>query len=157
MNTDRARGSLPGIGEETREVVMPNGKSEVVHTYGWYLRKLIADTKAKGATPIVLSLTVRNIWQDGRVERGSGKFGEWAAAVAASQSVAFVDLTRIVADQYEKLGQQNVAALFAADHTHTSPQGAERGSFLRDQGCFEVGRRTAAARTAARRRCRLHA
>jgi rhamnogalacturonan acetylesterase len=38
LNTDRARGSLPGLGEETREVVMPNGKSEVVHTYGWYMR-----------------------------------------------------------------------------------------------------------------------
>src|SRR6267154_1489262 len=61
LNTDRARGSLPGIGDETREVVMPDGKSEVVHTYGYYLRKFVDDTRARRATPILLSLTVRNI------------------------------------------------------------------------------------------------
>jgi len=125
LNTDRARGSLPGLGEETREVVMPSGKNEVVHTYGWYLRRLVNDTKAKGATPILLSLTVRNIWNEGRVELGSGKFGEWAAATAKSEGVAFVDLTTIVADQYEKLGETSVRELFATDHTHTSPKGAE--------------------------------
>ena len=125
LNTDRARGSLPGLGEETKEVVMPNGKSEVVHTYGWYMRKLINDARAKGATPIVLSLTVRNIWKDGRVEHGPGKFGQWAAEIATSQGVLFIDLTTIVADRYEKLGEESVKELFATDHTHTSPKGAE--------------------------------
>jgi lysophospholipase L1-like esterase len=128
LNTDRARGSLPGLGEETKEVVMPNGKTEVVHTFGWYMRKFVGDAKAKGAVPIVLSLTVRNIWKDGHVERGSGKFGEWAEAVARSEGVAFIDLTTIVADQYEKLGQENVKELFATDHTHTSPKGAEQNA-----------------------------
>jgi rhamnogalacturonan acetylesterase len=124
LNTDRARGSLPGIGDETREVVMPDGKSEVVHTYGYYLRKFVDDTRAKRATPIVLSLTVRNIWIAGKVERGAGKFREWAKAVALSQDVDFIDLTMIVADAYEKLGEEQVKELFATDHTHTSPQGA---------------------------------
>jgi len=125
LNTDRARGSLPGIGAEVKEVVMPSGKNEVVHTYGWYLRKLVEDARAKGATPIVLSLTVRNIWQDGLVEHGPGKFGQWAAEVATAENAAFVDLTTIVADQYQKLGEQSVKELFATDHTHTSPKGAE--------------------------------
>jgi lysophospholipase L1-like esterase len=125
LNTDRARGSLPGLSEETREVVMPSGKNEVVHTFGWYMRKFINDAKAKGATPIVLSLTVRNIWKDGKVERGPGHFGQWAADLATSQGVAFVDLTTIVADEYERLGQESVKELFATDHTHTSPKGAE--------------------------------
>ncbi len=126
VNTDRARGSLPGIGEETQEIESINTKQrEVVHTFGWYMRKFIADTKAKGATPIVLSLTVRNIWKDGKVERGSGKFGQWAAEVTKSQGVAFVDLTTIVANRYEELGEEKVKELFATDHTHTSPAGAE--------------------------------
>jgi rhamnogalacturonan acetylesterase len=125
LNTDRARGSLAGLGEETKEVVMPNGKSEVVHTFGWYMRKFVADAKAKRATAIVLSLTVRNIWKDGKVERGPGRFGEWAAEIAKSEGVEFVDLTTMVADQYEKLGQESVKDLFATDHTHTSPKGAE--------------------------------
>jgi lysophospholipase L1-like esterase len=125
LDTGRARGSLPGTGEESREVTMPSQQKEIVQTYGWYLRKLIADAKARGAVPVVLSLTVRNIWKDGKVERGSGKFGEWAAEVAGSQEVAFLDLTTIVADRYEQLGQEKVQSLFAGDHTHTSPAGAE--------------------------------
>jgi hypothetical protein len=32
---------------------------------------MIADVKAKKASPIVLSLTVRNRWADKRIERGS--------------------------------------------------------------------------------------
>src|SRR5262245_24202475 len=52
----RARGSLPGIGEETREIDNPlTGKHEVVHTYGWYLRKYVTDARAKGMTPILVS------------------------------------------------------------------------------------------------------
>jgi len=69
----RARGSLPGVGEESTEIdnVLTH-RHEVVHTFGWYVRRMIADVKARGATPIVLSLTVRNIWKDAKVERENG-------------------------------------------------------------------------------------
>jgi lysophospholipase L1-like esterase len=132
INDDsRARGSLPGTGEEIREIDnLLTKKHEVVHTYGWYMRKLIADAKAKGVTPIVMSLTVRNIWKDGHVERGSGRFGQWAAEVAKSQNVAFLDLTTIIADRYEKMGEQKVKELFGPDHTHTSPVGAALNASL---------------------------
>jgi lysophospholipase L1-like esterase len=127
----RARGSLPGTGEETQEIDnLLTKKHEVVHTYGWYMRKMIAETKAKGAVPIVFSLTVRNIWKEGRVERGSGKFGQWAEEVAKSQNVEFIDLTTIIADRYEELGQEKVQPLFGPDHTHTSPAGAELNAEL---------------------------
>jgi lysophospholipase L1-like esterase len=89
------------------------------------MRKMVDDVKNRHAIAIVLSLTVRNIWKGGKVERGSGKFGEWSAAVAKSEGVGFIDLTKIVADQYEQMGQERVAPLFAGDHTHTSPAGAD--------------------------------
>lgn len=127
----RARGSLPGVGEETEEIDnLLTKKHEVVHTYGWYMRKLIADTKAKGARPIILSLTVRNIWKDGRVERGSGRFGQWAAEIAKSQNVEFIDLTTVIANKYEEQGQEKVKSLFAQDHTHTNPAGAKLNAEL---------------------------
>ena len=130
-DASRARGSLPGIGEETQEIDnLLTKKHEVVHTFGWCLRKMIADSKAKGATPIVLSLTVRNIWKDGRVERGPGKYGEWAAEVAKSQNILFIDVTKLIADKYEQLGEEKVKALFGPDHTHTSPTGAELNASL---------------------------
>ncbi|HEX8774115.1 MAG TPA: rhamnogalacturonan acetylesterase [Pyrinomonadaceae bacterium] len=127
----RARGSLPGTGEETEAIEnLLTKKPEVVHTYGWYLRKYIADTRARGATPIILSLTVRNIWKDGRVERGSGRFGQWAAEIAKAENVTFLDMTAIIADRYEKMGEQKVKEMFGPDHTHTSPAGAELNASL---------------------------
>src|SRR6266853_199509 len=100
VDKDRARGSLPGLGDEAKEFTLPDGRKEVVHTYGWYMRKMIADTKSKGATPIVLSPTVRNIWKDGHVERDLGQFRQWSAEVAKSKNVPYVDLTTIVANKY---------------------------------------------------------
>jgi lysophospholipase L1-like esterase len=127
----RARGSLPGIGDETQEIDnLLTGQHEVVHTFGWYMRKMIAGAKAKGATPIVLSLTVRNIWKGNHVERGPGKFGEWAAQIAKSERVMFMDVTKLIADKYEQLGEAKVKELFATDHTHTSPAGAELNASL---------------------------
>lgn len=121
----RARGSLPGLGDETREVDnIITEKHEVVHTFGWYLRKMIADTQAKGATPIVLSLTIRNVWKDGKLERAS-RHSQWSAQTAAATGVSFFDLSTAVADQFEKLGAEKTAALYPQDHTHFNAAGAD--------------------------------
>jgi lysophospholipase L1-like esterase len=127
---DRARGDLPGIGDESKNFTLPNGKDEVVYTFGWYLRKFIADSKAKGASPILLSTTVRNIWRDGQVERGPGKFGQWDAEVAKAEGVPFLDVTGAIADRYQNMGEEKVKALFPGDHTHTSVEGADLNASL---------------------------
>lgn len=130
-DTNRARGSLPGLGDETQDIDnLLTKKHEVVHTYGWYMNKMIRDTLARGAHPIVMSLTVRNYWKEGRVERGSGNYGAWARAVALTNQVAFVDATSIIADRYQALGQSNVVRLFPRDHTHTSEEGAQLNATL---------------------------
>jgi rhamnogalacturonan acetylesterase len=121
------RADLPGTGEETMNVVLPNGKSELVHTFGWYIRKFIQDAESKGAHPIVLSVTVRNSWVNGRVERGlrNGVFSRWSREVAETEDVPFVDATNIIADAYEKMGHRKVVPLFLPDCTHTTPAGAD--------------------------------
>jgi lysophospholipase L1-like esterase len=126
----RARASLPGTGTEEKEFTLPNGKTELVHTFGWYIRKFIIDAKAKGATPILMSTTVRNIWRDGHVERGPGKFGEWDAELAKAAGVPFLDVTNAIADRYETLGEVKVKELFPGDHTHTSVEGADLNASL---------------------------
>ena len=125
-DTSRARGTLKGIGEETEEIDnLLTKKHEVVHTFGWYMRKFISETKEKGATPIVLSPVPRNNWKDGKVVRNAATYGGWAAEVAKSQGVFFVDLNEIIAKQYEALGQEKVSKeFFFNDQTHTSPAGA---------------------------------
>ena len=126
LNDDsRARGTIKGAGDETQEIEnLLTKKREVVHSYGWYLRKFIADTKAKGATPIVCSLVPRKVWQEGRIAR-SQDYAKWAAQVAKTEQVAFVDLNEIIALQYDAFGAAKVEPLFADEHTHTSLAGAE--------------------------------
>ena len=121
------RASLKGVGEETQTVVNPKtGVTETIHTYGWYLRKYVADAKAKGATAIVLSPIPRNIWTaGGKVARSGGDYGLWASEAAKAAGASFVDLNAIIADKYDALGAEKVKAYFPGDHTHTSPQGAE--------------------------------
>jgi len=119
------RASIKGSGDETREVVDATGKKEVVHTFGWYLRKYIADTKSKGATPIVLSLIPRNDWQDGKVFRASTGYGRWAEEAAKAEGVPFVDLNGIIANRYDQLGQEKVKEFFPVEHTHTNAAGAD--------------------------------
>ncbi|MBZ5581772.1 MAG: rhamnogalacturonan acetylesterase [Acidobacteriia bacterium] len=124
------RGSLPGLGDESKDIAMRDGKTETVHTFGWYMRRFLADTKAKGATPIALSPTVRNIWTGATVERGPGHYAEWAAEIAKAEAAPFIDVTGAIAERYEKMGPEKVKALFPQDHTHTSAEGADLNASL---------------------------
>ncbi len=119
------RGVLRGIGEETKELTWPDGKKEIVHTYGWYLRKFIRETKAKGATPIVISMIPRNEFRNGKVLRADKDFGKWASEVAKEENTFFVDLNKISADKYDAWGPEKVKAFFPGDHTHTNLEGAK--------------------------------
>ena len=118
------RGVLRGIGEETVELTWPDSAKEIVYTYGWYLRKFVNDAKAKGAIPIIASMIPRNQFVDGKVKRANNDFGKWAAEVAASENIPFIDLNKITADKYDAMGIEKVAAFFPGDHTHTNEAGA---------------------------------
>ena len=122
----RSRGTIPGLGEESREIDnIITKQHEVVHTFGWYLRKYIADTKAKGATPVVISCTVRNIWTDGKIEHGPGRYGPWAFDVAKAAAVPFIDLSNTMADKFEALGAEKTKEIYQQDHTHFNAVGAD--------------------------------
>ena len=127
IDREKFRGSIRGTGEEVQNITGMNGQPETIHTFGWYMRKFIADAKAKGATPIVFSPVPRNQWTEaGKVRRENETYGKWAREAAESQKALFVDLNEITARKYEKLGAEKVGAEFftTKDHTHTSPAGA---------------------------------
>ena len=125
VGSGKDRASLPGLGEETQEVVKPDGSKEIVHTYGWYLRKFVTEAKAKGATPILMSLTVRNLWKGDKVRRDNGGYAQWSQETAQAQNVPFVDVTKIIADRYDAMGEEATKAMFGPDYVHTSPAGAD--------------------------------
>jgi lysophospholipase L1-like esterase len=124
----RARGELHGIGDESQDITnIVTKKFETVHTFGWYELKMIAEARAKGATPMICSLIPRNTWHDGRTARsGADSAAAWAAGAARAANAPFVDLNEIIARQYDSLGQKKVDELFVAHAgPHTSLAGAQ--------------------------------
>jgi rhamnogalacturonan acetylesterase len=126
-DNSRARGSLPGNGEETQAIDnLLTGKHEIVHTYGWYLRKFVADAKAKGAAAVIVCSPIpRNIWADGKITPNA-KYTLWASQAAKDADAYFVDLNEIIGEKYDALGQTYVTdKLFPKDeHTHPDWAGA---------------------------------
>jgi rhamnogalacturonan acetylesterase len=125
----RARGTLRGTGDETREIDNPiTRQKEVVHTYGWYLRKYVTDARAKGMTPVLVAPIPHCPRQP--VEKGAVEKNDhvaWAEEVARAEKVPFVNLNRIVLAHYAGMTPEDIKATYftPADNTHTSPAGAE--------------------------------
>ena len=107
---------------------MITGKHETVYTFGWYLRKMIADTRSRGATPILITLTRTNNWHDGHIAWPSETYRLWDWQTAQNEKVAFVDLSRIIADRYQREGESAVTAQFINDTVHTNIDGAEKNA-----------------------------
>jgi rhamnogalacturonan acetylesterase len=129
----RSRGEIHGIGDETQEITnIITKKFEVVHSFGWYEKQMIADARAKGATPMVCSLIPRNGWRtDGTAARnGTNSAAGWARQAAESVNAPFLDINEIIARQYDELGREKVQALFIVGAgPHTSLAGAQTNAF----------------------------
>lgn len=119
------RGVLKGTGSDTVHLTWPDGNPETVHSYGWYIRSFVQDAKAKGATPIVVSMIPRNEFREGKVLRADNDYGLWAKQIATEENVPFIDLNRITGDKYDQLGADSVKHFFPGDHTHTNETGAK--------------------------------
>ncbi|MBV8834510.1 MAG: lysophospholipase, partial [Acidobacteriaceae bacterium] len=69
-DTNRARGTIRGVGDEVRVLTnMITKQVEEIRSFGWYEKQLIAEARAKGATPMVCSLIPRNTWTNGHAAR----------------------------------------------------------------------------------------
>jgi rhamnogalacturonan acetylesterase len=125
-DTARARGTIRGIGDESKDVYNPIMKrQETVHSYGWYMRQYIRDAKSRGAIAIVCSPIPRNDWKDGKVIRSSDSYSKWAEQVAKEEGAYFIDLNDLVSLKYESMGAEQVKPFFPVDHTHTNLDGAK--------------------------------
>ena len=109
----------------SRVVTDKEAYNEVVYSFGFYLRKMIDDCREKGAVPILVSLTPRNEWPDGKIERRNDSYGRWYRDVVKDTGVTFIDLHNISADALDSIGQEAAKAYYNHDHTHTSLKGAQ--------------------------------
>ena len=140
IDRGKARGVI-ACAQDTSHVyrVQKGGKTynEVIYSFGWYLKKFIDDVREKGGTPILVSLTPRNEWPGGKIERRNDSYGRWYREVAAETAVEFVDLHNITADALDRIGRDGAKEYYNRDHTHTSLKGAR----LNAQGIAEGLRR----------------
>lgn len=128
-DSGRARASIPGIGTDSLNVtIQETGVKETVYTFGEYMRRMIADVKARGGRPMLFSLTPRNAWDDADstiVTRVNKTYGLWSSQVAEAEGIPFIDLNDISARKYERFGKEKVKAqVFYLDRIHTSEYGA---------------------------------
>jgi len=143
-----ARGSIPGLGEETIDLPRADGTVEKAHTYGWYMSTMASTARERGAHVTLLTVTTRNIWTNpkvafrdatpvgplppdydptaDRIERGTanGRYTEWTKELGAKLHLPVLDLTNLCADRYERMGRSAVDALYS-DHNHTYAAGAD--------------------------------
>lgn len=128
-DTNRARGTLPGVGDETKEIFNPiTQQQEVVHTYGWYLRRYINDARAAGLTPILCSPVPRVPPHAVQPETiPTNNYVNWARAVSEQEKVHFVDLYGLIMRRYAGLAPDEIKRRYFStnDNTHTSRAGAE--------------------------------
>ena len=145
ITDQKARGVIPGTKDTLHVYHMDNDTYEVVYSFGWYLKKMIDDTREKGATPILVSLTPRNEWPGGKIERRDDSYGKWYREVVEQTGVEFIDMHNISADfldkkfsvkrlpedkekakaKVEEIKKKAGDVYFKKDHTHASKAGAQ--------------------------------
>lgn len=153
ITDQKARGVIPGTKDTLHVYKLDNGQYEVVYSFGWYLKKMIDDVREKGATPILVSLTPRNEWPNGKIERRDDSYGKWYREVIEETGVEFVDMHNLSADFLDKKfalkrlsadkekAKQEVARIkekagkyFKKDHTHASKTGAQMNALSMAKG-----------------------
>ncbi|MDR0544798.1 MAG: rhamnogalacturonan acetylesterase [Odoribacteraceae bacterium] len=135
-DSSRARGSLPGVGEDSLQIDnLLTRRPETVYTFGHYTRAYIREAREKGARAIILSPVARNRGKDGKIDRSPESHARWAREVAGAEGAPFIDLNDRSAAALEEIiarsGQQVVdSAYFSSDRTHTTLAGARLNARL---------------------------
>ena len=132
------RGTLKGMSDSVIQVTRQDGTMEIVHTYGWYMKKYISEAKEKGVSVIVISQIPGNIWHNGKVERVDDTYGKWAKEAATDEDAFFIDLNNAVAEIYETMGPEMVKEYFPKDQTHTNEAGAKLNALTLAQLIYEL-------------------
>ncbi len=141
-DTNRARGTLPGLGDETKEIYNPiTRQKEVVHTYGWYIRQYIREAREAGMIPIVCSPVPRVPRRPVELSNiETNQYAFWAHSVAKEENACFVDLYNIVMHKWVGLTPEQIKQAYFTtnDNTHTTFAGADLNARAFVEGLREL-------------------
>jgi lysophospholipase L1-like esterase len=92
IDHDRARSSYKGkdgkqplTTDSILVTIQETGKQEMVYSFGGYLRRFVNEIRAKGATPILFTLTPRKAYEESdtnRIDRKLTTFTPWIKAMS---------------------------------------------------------------------------
>ena len=121
-----SRGSLRGDHNSCVVVDDPFYKRTfTVYSFGWYVRKYVSDCKARGVDLILLSPTIRAVWEAGKIRRGKSlEYVQCMRKIATETDVRFLDIGACLANEFNKLGVEAVSKFFECDTLHTNKAGA---------------------------------
>lgn len=140
IDTQRERAVIASTKDTVHVYRLASNRTyEAVYSFGWYFKKFIGDVREKGGIPVLLSLTPRNRWTDGKIERRNDSYGKWYREVVEETGCAFVDVHNISADYLDKLGKEEAKIYYNHDHTHTSKLGAQLNARSAAAGLREAG------------------
>lgn len=123
----RPHGHLEIAGDSTVIYNKITNKKETVYTFGAYIRRFISEIRAKGATPILFTLTPRNAYEaddSSKIQRKLADFTPAIFAIGEETGTPVIDLNDISAAKLEKYGPWKTDYHFYLDKIHTSAYGA---------------------------------
>jgi lysophospholipase L1-like esterase len=104
-------------------------------TYKADLERFVADARAHGTTPVLItSVSRRTFGPDGKIRNSFGDYLEAVRRVAKEQGVVLIDLNAMSVSLYEALGPENAKALFPTVH------GTVEGTHHDNYGSYEVAK-----------------
>lgn len=116
-----ARGATSG--PATQAVAAAPTTQQMVHSFGWYMRKYVTDAKGKGAVWAALCSPIpRNNWREGTI----GPDG-WTATIqeaAGGSGATFIPLNAMIIERYKALGQEKVTNELFPEREGTHPSWA---------------------------------
>ncbi len=103
----------------------PDGTTEVVHSYGWYLRQMARGARSKKAKVILCSpVPHKKFDRAGKFVQDWAEWRGWVEDSAKSERAAFLDLADLIGQAYAKLDAATVEGFFADKGTHTNAEGS---------------------------------
>ena len=112
---------------------------DTVYTFGGYTRRMINEVRAKGAFPVLFTLTPRNAYEeDGKtIQRKLTDFTPAIFAIGKEMDVPVIDLNDISAKKLEAYGPLKTDYHFFLDKIHSSAFGAKMNAASAAEGLMD--------------------
>jgi lysophospholipase L1-like esterase len=111
-------------------------------TYKQYLTTYVNDTRAKSATPLLLTSINRNNWNGSSLSDTHGAYPPAVRELAASLKVELIDLTSLSKTYFERIGKVETSKLFlilTAGQSPNYPNGVTDNTHFQEKGALKLG------------------